>query len=134
MKKSWPFLMIFLILVLFIQACSCLSFIWGSNTVSIYFLAEKKINGGLLLPVDIIVVNDSTGNEIVKTDPDKWFVSDKRKTLVRGKEIFQLAIKGGEFRKDTQIHINEHIKKIIIYANYNKQSSRESQQYSYHHL
>jgi hypothetical protein len=93
-----------------------------------YFFSEKKINDGILLPVDIILVNDAMGQEILKIGPEDWFVSEKRKTLVSDKEIIHLALKSGEYKKRKYVILNNDVNKAIIYADYDSQYSRKSQQ------
>ena len=94
--------------------------------VTLQLKADESINNGILLPIDVVAVEESKAASILSISPDEWFGSDQRERLPP-EEIQKLAIKDGGVRTVT-VKVHKEAGKIIIYADYESTSQREQQQ------
>jgi hypothetical protein len=88
--------------------------------------ADSSINEGVLLPIDVIAVNESKAESVLSISPEEWFGNDMRERLT-SEEIQKLAIKGGGTRNVT-VKVRSEVGRIIIYADYENTSGRDRQQ------
>jgi len=105
----------FMILVMILTGCS--------NNLSL--IADKHINGGVRLPVDIIKVKDSA--KVVQIGPDAWFGDPKRENLVLEDELIRLSFSGGE-RMNHRLEMDSDVENLVIFADYSNQNDRNKQQ------
>ncbi len=94
--------------------------------VTLSLQADVLINDGVLLPIDIITLNDDKAEAVLGISPDLWFGNDMRERLTAEK-IQKFAIRGGGERNIT-VRVPSETGKIIIYADYENISEREGQQ------
>jgi len=96
------------------------------GSLPIFFVADNNnINENLLIPVDIIVVENS--DPVLEIGPENWFMHQKRDALLKDKEIYRLTLSSWEQRKISIIPGSD-VKKIVIYADYEKIFDRNGQQ------
>jgi len=94
--------------------------------VSLTLQADAPINDGVLLPIDVIAVNESKADSVLAVSPDEWFGNDMRERLT-SEEIQKFAIKDGGSRT-IDVRVPSEVGRIIIYADYENTSERERQQ------
>ncbi len=98
--------------------------------ITIHLTADRHINDGVRLPVDIIAVEGSGEasfmGSVMKIGPEAWFGHSKRDQLSR-RDYVPLAISGGETREET-LKLNEEIKRVIVYADFENNKERDTQQ------
>jgi len=94
--------------------------------ITIRLVPAKKINEGVLLPVDILTVDSSLSATALGIGPDNWFGEDVRDRLTDD-EIKRLAISGGN-TKSVSLKVPENIHKVIIFADFENNSDRVGQQ------
>ncbi len=99
----------------------------GGRTVKIAFQADNHINEGVLLPVDIIAVQDSAVESVLDIGPETWFGHRMRERLISGKELFTFALSGGAKRK-VKISVPKENKRVLVYADYENSEERDDQQ------
>jgi len=95
-------------------------------SMTIHVAADVNVNDGVLLPLDILFVENDKADAALAVGPDKWFGEDLRERLTND-EIRRLAIRSGD-RKDVQISYPDSVKKIIIFADYENNNDRFGQQ------
>jgi hypothetical protein len=76
---------------LLIAAAGC------ARTARMTFRTDPGINGGMLVPVDVIATTAAKAPAILKIGPDEWFASDARSATPEN-EIRRIALKPGEVR------------------------------------
>jgi len=103
----------------------------GHRTAKIVIHTSPQINGGLLLPVDVIATNQDKEKEILKIGPDQWFQSELRQTLSE-KELMRLALKGGEPDRSFKFKGPKGTNAFIVFADYQGVTERESQQQTFY--
>jgi len=84
---------------------------------------DDDINYGIRLPVDIIISKNA--DQVLELTPDEWFAHPKRYALMDD-ELYQLAVHKG-YKRSIEISVTSDIKKIIIYADYDRNDDFESQ-------
>jgi len=94
--------------------------------VTLQLKADESINDGILLPIDVIAVDEGKAAAVLGVSPDEWFGSRQREQMAPD-EIQKLAIRGGGNRT-VPVKINPQNGKIILYADYESTSQREQQQ------
>lgn len=94
--------------------------------VTLQLKADDSINDGILLPIDVITVDEGKAAAVMGVTPDEWFGSRQREQLAPD-EVQKLAIRGGGNRS-VPVKINPQTGKIIVYADYESTSQREQQQ------
>lgn len=94
--------------------------------VTLSLQADVPVNDGVLLPIDIITINENKAEAVLAISPDLWFGNDMRERLT-AEEIQKFAVKDGGSRNIT-VRVPSETGKIIIYADYENTSEREGQQ------
>jgi hypothetical protein len=94
--------------------------------VTLAIKADTSINDGVLLPIDVIAVDESKAQSVLSVSPEEWFGNDIRERLT-SEEIQKLAIKGGGTRT-LNVRVRSDVGRIIIYADYENTSERDRQQ------
>ncbi|MBF0232052.1 MAG: hypothetical protein HQK65_03325 [Desulfamplus sp.] len=115
-----------LVLFCMLLGCAKKNIIEEPTRVTLHFAAEKYINDGVLLPVDIIIAEGSIMDSILEIGPEKWFGHFQRDSLGQG-ELIPLAISGGEIRTKN-ILLTPGFNKIIIFADYEGNTDPAGQQ------
>jgi hypothetical protein len=97
------------------------------QTESITFSCDRRINQGMLLPVDIIYIQRfHMPGEVISLGPDQWFNHIERE---KWEEKQTLSLKGGE---EIQVKLNplwmENTKFLIIFADFKDVNNPYSQQ------
>lgn len=93
--------------------------------ITLQFKAESPINSGILLPIDVMTVDQNKASAILSISPDEWFGNPMREQLTPD-EIHKLAIRAGGERV-IQVKVNPQSGKIILYADYEGTSQRDLQ-------
>ncbi len=93
--------------------------------VTLEFKAGNSINNGILLPIDVMTVDQDKASAILGISPDEWFGNPMREQLTPD-EIHKLAIRGGGERV-IRVKVNPRTGKIILYADYESTSQRDLQ-------
>ncbi len=88
--------------------------------------SDKDINNGILLPVDIISVNESFAEKVADIGPQDWFGHYYREKL-SPEELNSLAIAGGQNRR-VKVKIHSGVKRVIMYTDFENIDDRDSQQ------
>lgn len=101
-------------------------FMTGCSTMIISIEADKDINDGILLPVDIISVNESFAGKVSDIGPQDWFGHYYREKLSPD-ELNTLAIAGGQNRR-VKVKIHSGVERIIVYTDFENIDDRDSQQ------
>ena len=94
--------------------------------VTLSIKADTSINDGVLLPIDVIAVDESKAESVLSISPEEWFGNDMRERLT-SEEIQKLAVKGGGART-VNVRVRSEVGRIIIYADYENTSERDRQQ------
>jgi hypothetical protein len=94
--------------------------------VTLSLQADVPVNDGVLLPIDIITINENKAEAVLAISPDLWFGNDMRERLT-AEEIQKFAVRDGGSRNIT-VRVPSETGKIIIYADYENTSEREGQQ------
>jgi len=94
--------------------------------VSLSLQADAPINDGVLLPIDVIAVNEIKADAVLSVSPEEWFGNDMRERLT-SEEIQKFAIKDGGNRI-IDVRVPSEVGRIIVYADYENTSERERQQ------
>lgn len=63
-----------------------------SSTTQLHFACDPQVNGGLLLTIDLVEVNQAEAQQIRQVG-DQWFYSDLRRQL--GLRTRTIAVRGG---------------------------------------
>jgi hypothetical protein len=121
MKKAWLMGLILMVSPGLIAGCSTFR-----KTVTLRIESEKHINGGVLLPMDVISAEGSLSDSILDVGPEIWFGHEIRERLVE-EELRRFAVSGGQKRK-VKLRVGGEVKRIIIYADYGKNMNRKGQQ------
>lgn len=94
--------------------------------VTLQLKADNPINDGILLPIDIMTVDENKAASVLSLSPDEWFGSRLREQLTPD-EIQKVAIRGGGTRS-VPVKVNSQTGRIIVYADYEATSQRDQQQ------
>lgn len=94
--------------------------------VAVSLKADAPINDGILLPIDIITVNELKADAVLAISPELWFGNEMRERLTT-EEIQKFAVKDGGTRK-IDVRVPSDTGRIIIYADYENTSERAKQQ------
>ena len=96
------------------------------DDVTLNLQAAEAINDGVLLPIDIMAVNEIKADAVLAVAPDLWFGNEQREKLTP-EEIQKVAIRGGGKRQVT-VRVPSLAGKIILYADYENSNERAAQQ------
>ncbi len=94
--------------------------------VAVSLKADVPINDGVLLPIDIITVNELKADAVLAISPEVWFGNEMRERLTP-EEIQKFAVKDGGTRK-IDVRVPSDTGRIIIYADFENTSERVKQQ------
>lgn len=94
--------------------------------VAVSLKADVPINDGVLLPIDIITVNELKADGVLAISPEVWFGNEMRERLTP-EEIQKFAVKDGGTRK-IDVRVPSDTGRIIIYADFENTSERVKQQ------
>jgi len=125
MKRLWRTGVFLFIFPGFIMGCA-MNYKLKPTQITLFIEAGPHINGGVLLPLDIIVVDASLSDLILDIGPEVWFGHSSRDRLVK-KELRRFAISSGEIR-EIKVDVTRKTKRIIIYADYENDMDRNGQQ------
>jgi len=125
MKRQWRAVLIFIIFPSLMMGC-LMNYKLKPTRITLFIESGPHINNDVLLPLDIIAVDASFSDLILDIGPEAWFGHSARGRLVKN-ELRRFAISSGETRK-IEVNVNKKIKRIIIYADYEKVIDRRGQQ------
>jgi predicted component of type VI protein secretion system len=94
--------------------------------VAMSLKADVPINDGVLLPIDIITVNEIKADAVLAISPEVWFGNEMRERLTP-EEIQKFAVKDGGTRK-IDVRVPSDTGRIIVYADFENTSERQKQQ------
>ena len=100
-----------------------------SSHLMVTIVSEPDINDGVLLPMDIMAVNESKTDQILEIGPEDWFGDPLRESMRPGAKgnIQRLAI-GADATKEVEIALGEDVERVIVFTDFETSTDRESQE------
>jgi hypothetical protein len=110
----------------------CLMLLVGcgkSSSLMLTVEAEPRINDGVLLPMDIMAVSEAKTDQILEIGAEDWFGDPLRDSLRPGAtgNIQRLAI-SSDSKKVVEIKLAEDVERVVIFADFETATDRESQE------
>jgi hypothetical protein len=96
------------------------------SEIRIRLVAEGEINDRILLPVDILAVDETLAAQVLEIGAGDWFVHKTRDRLA-GDEIYRFDISGGD-RKEVTVPLRKPVLRIIIFADYDRTTEGRTRQ------
>jgi hypothetical protein len=100
-----------------------------SSSMMVTIVSEPDINDGVLLPMDIMAVNEDKTDQILEIGPEDWFGDSLRDSMRPGAKgnVHRLAI-DADSKKVVEVKLAEDVERVVVFADFETSTDRESQE------